>query len=434
MKLTILTLFMSMVLNAEFEELSLKPIPSPPTISLVEALNYAKEANLNLKKQYNQVIIAQSALNQSFAPLFPQLSLAISHERNLINTFDGDANKAGFNLKTPLLDIKSMVAIKSFKDSLNAARFTYDHESDQLFFNISKAYIEALIAQSLREIAKEEREQFSKQLEVYRKKALVGLARPLDVSRGEYLLNKSESDRALKERDYSRKLAQLGALINRSESFLVKEFNVESPYFDEKEETLLILANNNADMNALKKEYSSHSYSIVSEGLDFIPKLSAQIEGGWRAQYDLNALGPSKPFATIMFTLEMPLFSGGSSLAALKKKTALRSSTELSLRELGLNKELGVPGVREQISAYTIALRSAELALDAATTSKNSADRLYNAGEATALELVEANVNLVSAKSLALNARLRLSQSKIQLLFLIGKISQLHLFAAVVND
>lgn len=425
MNCALLTFFISMVLFGTDEELTLKAVPSPPTISLQQALDYAKEANLDLKKRYNQVLIAQSAV--SFAPLLPQLSLSASHERDLTNTLGNDANKAGFTLKTSLLDMKSMVAIKSFKDALDAAQLTYDHETDRLFLNVSKAYIEALIAQSIREIAKEEREQFFKQLEVHRKKALVGLARPLDVSRAEYLLNKSESDLALKERDFARKLAQLGVLLNRSESFLVRDFVVESAYFNEKQEKLLELAQNNADTKALKKEYSSHNYAIISEGLDFIPKLSTQIEGGWRAHYEANALlGPSEPFAKIMFTLELPLFSGGSSRAALKKKIALRSSTELSQRELSLNKELGIAGIFEQITAYQIALKSAELALDAATKSKNSADRLYNAGEATALELVEANVNLVSAKSLALNARLRLSQSKIQLLFLIGKMSELR--------
>jgi outer membrane protein TolC len=96
------------------------------------------------------------------------------------------------------------------------------------------------------------------------------------------------------------------------------------------------------------------------------------------------------------------------------------------LRELRRDKHLSINGALEQINAYQMSLASAELALSAALKSKGSADRLFNAGEATALELVEANVNLVSAKNLAANAKLRLSQSKIKLLFLIGKMSEVE--------
>ncbi len=412
---------------AASDEFALSPLESPPIISLKSALLDAQENNLNLKKIANQVEVAESVVYQSLSPLLPQLSLNASHQRDLRVSSTNDGSKAGLSLSMALLDTKSIVALKGSREALLAARFTYDHEANLVSLNVANAYVDALMAQSFLVIAKEELEQFRKQLEVHKKRLHVGTVRPLDVSRAEYLFNKSQSDLAIKERELSRKLASLGALINRNENFRVEDFSLSSPYFSESSDILFALAQNSADINALKKEYSSQSYSLTSEAFDFIPKLSARLEGGWRSPFVERAFpGNPDPFAQIMFNVDLPLWSGGTSFAAMKKKSALRSSVDLSLRELSRDKRLSINGAQEQISTYELALKSAELALDAAQKARDSADRLYNAGEATSLELVESNVNLVSAKNLAANARLRLSQSKIKLLFLIGKMNEIQ--------
>jgi outer membrane protein len=426
MKIILPAMLLSLSLSSA-EEFALSSTLSPPVISLKSALIDGKENNLGLKKIHNQVSIASSAVYQSLSPLMPQLNLNASHRRDLLGSAASDGSKAGLSLSTALLDTKSLIALKGSREALASARLSYEHEANLVALNVANAYVDALMAQSLLVIAQEELEQFRKQLEVNKNMLHVGSARPLDVSRAEYLFNKSQSDLVMKERDLSRKLAVLGALINRGESFLVEDFELSSNYFTENPEVLLSLAQKSADVLALEKEYSSQSYSLISEGFDFMPKLSARIDSGWRLPFDHQGVSANPaPFAQIMFNLDLPLWSGGSSVAAIKKKSATRSSVDLSLRELRRDKHLSINGALEQINAYQMSLASAELALSAALKSKGSADRLFNAGEATALELVEANVNLVSAKNLAANAKLRLSQSKIKLLFLIGKMSEVE--------
>ncbi|MCA9507108.1 MAG: TolC family protein, partial [Myxococcales bacterium] len=294
------------------------------------------------------------------------------------------------------------------------------------FFEVANAYSETLIAQSLAVLAQEELEQYQKQLEVYQKKLQAGLARPLDISRGEYLFNKSKTNLILKKRDFERKRAQLGALISRKELFQVEDFLLESPYFDESLEILQSLAQNTAESNSLKLKYSAQNYSILSEGFNYFPILKTTIEGGLHTPPHDNSSPSHEAFSKIMFTIELPIFNQGLPHAELKKKIAQRDLIELSQRELQLTKHLGINGVLEQIQASQVALTSADLALKAAKKAKKSAERLYKAQEATALELVEANVNFSSAQSLFLNAQLHLKQSKLQLLYLIGKMSEIE--------
>jgi outer membrane protein TolC len=64
-------------------------------------------------------------------------------------------------------------------------------------------------------------------------------------------------------------------------------------------------------------------------------------------------------------------------------------------------------------------------ALRAAEETVKSAGRLAEAGEATSLELSEASVNLSQAKNQHQAAELRLTKSKIDLLFRLRKISDL---------
>lgn len=415
-------------LSAMAKEYRLLPAPNQAIFSLPEAISLAKEKNSGLKKVKNQVTIAEGKVWQDMSAILPQLYLRASHRVNHDHGTDifGEAVKAGLNLTAPLLNMRAFMVVKSSRESADAAKLSLAHETNQLVFNVANFYIEALIAQATKIIADGEQELYKKQLDLLAKKSHLGLARPLDISRSEYLYNKSLSEVILKERDYQRKLGELGASFARRESFSLSEIMLNAPSLRLPPDELLAMAKANADVASLKKDLAAQNYLFIGEGLDFLPKVSVSLESGYSAPYDKRIL-PSglKPQSQLMLNLDLPIFTGLSTWGAMKSRQALKSSAELSLRQIDTDKHLSTYGVLDQIAAYQSMLQSSELALKAAQIASASAERLFTLGNATALELVEANTNLISAQNQLSSAQLRLVQNQIYLLFLIGKLDEI---------
>lgn len=187
----VLCLFLSSFLGAQGpEEYSLHAIDAPPLIDLKTAFRLAKENNFTLKQKYNDQLIAESNVVHSFSPLLPHLGIKAEHQKNLLINSDEDGSKASLFMNASLFDLKSIFSLRSARDKLKAAQLAYKHEHNELLYKVAGSYLDALMAQSALLIAREEVEHYKKQLEVLEKKLKIGSVRPLDISRGEYLLKK----------------------------------------------------------------------------------------------------------------------------------------------------------------------------------------------------------------------------------------------------
>lgn len=412
----LLALFLlSLSLHSE-NEWRLHPVANPEVISLQKAISLAEQRNFEIKKQRAQVDQAAAKVWLAATKLIPDLSFAATHQI----WGKPDMSRVGGIFNVPLFDAKAAVENKAQAESLKAARLSLDFARERVIHRVASFYVEALLAKAILAVAAEEHEKFLKQQETIRRKAALGEARSLDLTNALYQSHKSKSDQILKERDYQRKLAELGNELAVSDVFEITMFNIESPSLKLEPEAMLALAHTSFDVQALKKELSSREITKTSEALGFLPTLKASVEGG----YPLYA-SPKHFSSEIMLKLELPLFNGGARLAHLKEHQAQLTLHELSLRQKEAEKNMGVYGALDQISAYERAQESSKLALDAAELASSSAERLFGRGEITGLNLVDANVQLFSAKFDLVEARLKLMQSQLGLLFLIGRLKDL---------
>lgn len=83
----------------------------------------------------------------------------------------------------------------------------------------------------------------------------------------------------------------------------------------------------------------------------------------------------------MMITMELPLFSGGATLAAIKQKAAHRTISELNLSMKPSEKMLLSNGLTQQINDLLAIKMSAERALASAALTNQSATRTAEAGE-----------------------------------------------------
>lgn len=418
----LICLWSGLGLTQTVTDVMLAPTETPKTIGFREALSMALEKNSGLKKVAQGAVMAKSEAHIATSKLLPKVTAnARQTVINKANDRDESAH-ATLSLSVPLLDAKALMEMRSKRETLGSAKDKYQFEEDALINTVGNLYIEALIAQAIKDNAFEERDQYQKQLLMFEKKAAVQSARALDVTRARYLANKAHSDYLLKEQEFQKRLGELGQKIGMRELFLLSMVEIDSVYLAKNKEELQELALNAADISMAKRDVLAADYALVSEKFDFLPRVFASMDSGYQAPYNNTTLGRDWTFSTkLMINLELPLFSGGAGLAALKNKTAHKTVNELTLRQKTSEKILNINGLLLQINDLAVVKQSEELALLAATEAKASADRLFALNEITGLEFAEASTNLFSAKNNLAMTTLRLLQVKLRLLFVIGK-------------
>jgi outer membrane protein TolC len=401
---------------AESNQYKLKHVEEKKVITLVEAINKAKSRNINFKKSGLEYIQAHSKTWLKTSRLFPNLSLVSNFHLGEAS----DPNRAALILNIPVVDLKALMLSKAGYEELKAAKLYLEHDYDYLVHEISIFYIKALKSQLIKKLAKEENDKFNNYYTRIQRLAKSGSIRALDETKASYQSHKSSSDYYLKERDYQNDVAKLGLEIGEHEDFDVALFVINSPTLNLAPEILTAMARSTAEIKALQKNISSSHYALLSETMAFVPTLRASAEGG----YDLGH-GQRKFSSEIMLKLELPVFSGGSSLAQLKNLRAQRSINELNLRQKEEKKVVSVAGSLEQIRALTRANQSSVLALQSAKFATQSTERLFAQQLMTTEDYIDANLQLFSAQNDLIESELELVKNQLELLFIVGKIQEI---------
>lgn len=404
-------------------------VAEPATIGFVEAMRLALEQNDRLKITEQGILIAEGDALSAASQLLPKISLKASHfttSKDKTTNIDDNAT-ASLSAIVPLLDGKALIDLKAKRELAASAREQYQSARDALLNEVGALYIEAAIARSSSDNAYEEQELYKQQLSIFERKSKVGAARSLDIRRAQYLVAKVYSDYILKRQDYLKKMGELGNKIGVNDFFLLGPVVIDSPHLKKTASELREIANSSADVKAINQEISAAQFAITGEKFDFVPKFNATVDAGWQVPTAGNILMPDQRalFVKMMFNVELPLFSGGATWAAIKANTAKKTIQDVNLRSKLTDKYLGINALFEQLKGLEVAKANAELAVLAAALAKESAERMFDNNEATGLELVEANTNHFTAKNLLVSTTLRLEHAKLKLLFLIGRVKEI---------
>lgn len=428
-KLVVLIWLMSMHIFALEGDFMLIPIPEPPVISFKEAAQRALDKSAPLKKVEQGVVIAESDSMTATSRILPKIALRASQEmmHKLPLSKPDEQARASLQLSVPLLDAKSFVDIKTKRESLSAAHDKYEHEQNNLVHEVGQLYINALIAQALKETALEEHKLYQRQLSHLERQTKISNVRSLAINKMRYLASNAYGDYLRKDIEFHKSMGLLGRKIAMRQLFALQSFEVDSPLLAQSQEDLIVMANTAPDYRMARREFAASEYGLWSERLDFLPKLGASVDGGVLVPHQQGVFGGRDFSVRMMVTLDMPLFSGGASLAALKHKTAQRTISELTLKGKEGEKILIINGLKRQLSDQGEIKKSAQLALTAAQNAKDTALRLYEAGELAdaSRELIDAITNFANANNQAISSSLKLEETKIKLLFTIGKAKEL---------
>lgn len=399
----------------------------PKAWSLEQCINYARDNNLNVRKQLLNVKIADASLLQSKAALLPNLNGSANHVYNWGQTIDMYTNQfATERVQSNNFYIQSQVTLFNGFQKLNQIRYnqlnlmvnklSVEKTINDISLNVVTFYLQTLFYIELEKTSKQQWEVTKQQVEKIRKMVDAGT-----MAQGE--LFNIESQAATEE------LAWIEARNNLSISYLTlsqlldlnnqPDFSIEIPDISRiglsenipaPKEVFDYAAENQPDVKGYKVnlEMAMRSLKIAKGG--YSPSLT--LGGSWGTGY--SGAVKTKSFSDQIRTnenkslglyLNIPIFNGLSTYTAIAKARVAveNASLDLELSRNNLNK------VIQQAHADALAalqkFNASEKKLRAAEESFHYAEKKFNVGMLTSLEYNENKKNLSKAESDLLQAR-----------------------------
>ncbi len=377
-----------------------------------------------------QAAAARVARARSF--FFPDLDLRGDYTRRAYETtrlVDGDevtiqsrnALSGRATLTQPILTLRALPALREAQHGREAARLDALHAKRLLAFETAAAFLATLGAQQVQSAADQCLDLANRSLTDARARFEAELVGSNDATRAELELASArrEATRASDEAETSR--LHLGFLVG-------------ADIADSLETPAALLADATAfggDDGALENEAITRRQHLLSDRESVAALRSSAREAtmrslpelGFTGEYEVtNEAGLSDRDTdwSLGLGLTWRAFDGGERDAEHRERTALADAADLRAREtergIGVEVRSSLVGLENEQAS----IQQSEIAVDAARRNAAEAAELYRQGLATALEAIDANVQLFEAEVELARARLSLGLAFLDLRAALG--------------
>ena len=191
--------------------------------SLEKCIQYAVDNNISIKQQENTIEQNEIALNTAKMSYLPDLNASASQSwsfgrgLSIDNTYvNRNTSSTSFSLSTSvtLFDgLKTQNTVKLRKLNLEAATSDLKKAKEDISINVTSEYLQALYADELLQVAKNQVELSKAQLEQKRKMAANGKASESDVAQAKAQLAQDEMSVVQAQNDYNLAVLELSQLL-----------------------------------------------------------------------------------------------------------------------------------------------------------------------------------------------------------------------------
>ncbi len=162
----------------------------------------------------------------------------------------------------------------------------------------------------------------------------------------------------------------------------------------------------NSQMRQLATQAEMLAKQIRMQQYAYLPSLSMQVSYNYYTQSDKFNLSQWKwlPSSTLVFSLSIPIFSGGQRYHAVKQ--ARVQAAELDLQRVNAERQLRI-GIRQSLSTMETSMRSYDSAKEALKSAEKAYDiaaKSYQVGRSTLTDLNNTELTLTQTKLQALQA------------------------------
>ena len=374
-----------------------------------EESNSIKIADLTIEKTgYSKI--------GSYAALYPNITASGSYQRTLKKQvmamdFNGQSMEiavgkwnnvsAGINATMPLINAQLWQSLKLSALDVEIAVEQARSSKISMVAQVKKAYYSVLLAQQVYDVYKEVYDNAAKNLERTEQNYNAGKASEYEYLRAQVNVKNAEPNMFSAEAAIDLAIWQLKAVMGVD---LEAKIGVAGDINDYKDEMMNYNATgdnvsleNNSTLAMLSLQDQQLERTIKMTKYQYIPTLAASFS------YNYMAMGDDfkfkwNPYSVAGLSLTIPIFDGFSKHNNIRQYQANQDILRLNMEDTERNLRIAFKNYDNQIATYMKNYAAAESTLEMAQKSYDIAERMYELGKATLLELNDAQLALVQAQ------------------------------------
>lgn len=395
-------------------------------LTMDEAIRLAKRNNGTLKAAQKDLVAAKARKTQANAAFLPTLTPTLTYTDSLREIpsaqlgnqsveFNQMSTQAGLTWR-PLDAGQRLAQLRSSRESVSAQTAQTQQTLRQLIFNVEQQYLETLRALELEKVAEAQLERANKVLDQTKTRVQVGDAAKREILQAEADAFNAKVNSITAKNRTATNSAGLKAIIGFQNDFNNPDletvnFAPENDLPNQIADAVNTGLQTRPDLIARRK-----SVSAQAEGLR-VTEINAGLTWSLDLSYSRQFSPAQSSNRNAQFLLSYPLFDGGLSRAQVNEQRANVDSSRALLSQAEKDARSEIESTFITYNQNQEALNAADLALKAARLNFEAAEGSQKAGAASLLDVITAQVSLVTAESnyIQANYDLLISQLKLRL-------------------
>lgn len=385
-------------------------------ISLDQAIEIALEESNSIKIADLTIQKTGYSKKGTYAALYPNISASGSYQRTLKKQimamdFGGQSMEiavgkwnnvnAGISASMPLINAQLWQSLKLSALDVEVAVEQARSSKISMVSQVKQSYYAVLLAQQVFEVYKSVYDNAVKNLERTEHNYNAGKASEYEYLRAQVNVKNAEPNLFSAETAIDLAIWQLKAVMGID---LEAKIGVTGDIDQYKDEMMAYTAygdnvslENNPTMAQLTLQSQQLDRTVKMAKYQYLPTLAASFS------YNYIAMGDDfnfkwNPYSVAGLSLTIPLFDGFSKHNNIRQYKATQDILKLNIEDTERNLRIAFKNYDNQIATYMKNYAAAESTLEMAQKSYDIAERMYELGKATLLELNDAQLALVQAQ------------------------------------
>jgi OMF family outer membrane factor len=313
----------------------------------------------------------------------------------------------------PLLQ-NAYAAVDVMKSSTALSRGT-------LLFSAARTYYSAVTTKKIWELTKEQETRTQAQRDATKNRVELGLDPVLSLQRAELELFKARQQAQSAENSHRLMVGALGFLLNRDTFFdVVDPPAIRALESEGTEDEFIARAfESREELRTQKLALEIARRNRQDAWWMFAPSFS--LVGQARMTSNTSGFTDEPVTGMVMIQGSLPLYDGGTRYATLRETASKIREEVLRLKQIERRVEAQVRGNLADLRVKLLAAQSAGEALAMAQATHENAKALFEAGVATNLDVIDANLALFSAELEKTRAEMDVQQARLGLAHILGE-------------
>lgn len=384
-------------------------------ISLDQAIEIALDESRTIKIADISIEKSGYAKKGSYSALYPNINASGSYQRTLKKQimamdFGGQAMEievgkwnnvnAGISAAMPLINAQLWESLKLSALDVELAVEQARSSKISMVAQVKKAYYAVLLAQQVYDVYKEVYDNAAKNFEYTEQLYNAGKTSEYEYLRMQVNVKNAEPNVYSSLTAIDLAIWQLKAIMGIDlETKIGVQGNIDQYKNDLMEYTISnnVDLENNSTLTQLSLQNEQLERTIKMVKFQYIPTLSASFS------YNYIAMGDDfsfkwNPYSVAGLTLNIPIFDGFSKRNNIRQYKASQNMLELTMEDTERNLRVAFKNYENEIATFMKNYSAAESTLEMAQRSYNIAEKMYELGKTTILELNDAQLALVQAQ------------------------------------